>query len=74
MNTQAMTQDHDYQPAPAFADRRNLTVGRTRLIWAKATGPFTEGWVLPGGVRTQDFGRAMSYAVQMDALTRGAGQ
>jgi len=69
MSTKGMPQaDHEYHVAPPFNDPRNITVGATRVVWAKATGPHSEGWVLPGGVRTQDRGRAVAHAMQMEAL------
>ena len=44
-----MTKDQDSHPAPAFNDPRNVTVGKARVIWAKACGRHPEGYVLPGG-------------------------
>ena len=61
---------YDMQPAPPFSDYRNIQIGTTRVIWAPATGPHFEGWVLPGGQRTQDYGRAMACAAQMESLVR----
>ena len=43
-----MTQE-DNPPAPAFNDPRNITVGKARVIWARACGRHPEGYVLPGG-------------------------
>jgi hypothetical protein len=59
---------HEYHTAQPFADPRNITVGATRVIWAPATGPHIEGRVLAGGMRTQDRGRAMAYAIKVEAL------
>ena len=44
----------DSHAAPAFNDPRNVTVGKARVIWAKACGCHPEGYVLPGGHRTQN--------------------
>ena len=44
----------DSHAAPAFNDPRNVTVGKARVIWAKSCGRHPEGYVLPGGHRTQN--------------------
>jgi len=55
--------------SPAFDDPKNITVGKARVIWAKAVPPLAhEGWVLPGGSRTANFAEAHACAVRMDAL------
>ena len=41
-------------PSQSFSDPRNVTVGKARVIWAKACGRHQEGYVLPGGRRTQN--------------------
>ena len=43
----------------SFHHKNNITVGKGRVLWARATvdtsGTFyQEGWVLPGGRRTND--------------------
>jgi hypothetical protein len=54
--------------SPRFNDWRNIQINTTRVIWAPAVGPHFEGWVLPGGQRIQDYGRAMGCATQMESL------
>ena len=59
----------DQSIALAFCDPKNITVGKARVIWAKAIqyGP-AEGWALPGGGRTANFAEAHACAARMDAL------
>ncbi len=64
----------NYQAGSAFVDKRNIAVGKTRVIWARATDSQAEGWVLPGGARTQDRARAYEVAVQLDALAQKVAQ
>lgn len=64
----------DQQPSPRFNDHRNLTVGRARVIWAPAWAFLPEGWVLPGGRRTEIFAEAHGVAVEMDRLMGGVQQ
>ena len=56
MSTPATTDEG--KSIAVFDDKRNLTMGVGRIIWAKAartaSGEHPEGWVLPGGRRTQD--------------------
>lgn len=59
----------------AFDDPRDITVGKGRIIWAKACRPVEggrqpEGWVLPGGVRTTNRLEALAAAVEMDRLSQ----
>jgi len=54
-----------------FDDERNVTVGRGRIIWARATRPTVgpavpEGWALPGGRRTTDKEEARAAASWID--------
>lgn len=61
----------DTDKAPPFDHPRNITVGKARVIYAMpVTEDFAikhpEGWVLPGGRRTQDYLEAYSMAVRMD--------
>lgn len=56
--------------APAFNDKRNITSGMGRVIWAPAAGPFRpEGWVLPGGLRTTDEDKAWFAAHAIHQLS-----
>lgn len=57
--------------SPRFNDHRNLTVGRARVIWAPAWAYLAEGWVLPGGRRTENFAEAHAVAIRMDQLMGG---
>lgn len=41
-------------PSPQFTDPRNIHYGQARVIWAKKCGKLDEGWVIPGGWRTQN--------------------
>ncbi len=59
--------------APPLDHKHNLNIGRARLIWADACMPLNrpvcpEGWVLPGGERTNNRDRAMRVAKNMDRL------
>ncbi len=59
----------DFDKAPRFDDWRNITVGKARVIWAPAIMWRTiEGWVLPGGRRTQQLADAQAVAAAMDKL------
>ena len=56
-----------------FTDKRNITLGLARVIWAPACrpigrDPLPDGWALPGGERTTDSGRALQVAMAMDAV------
>ena len=58
----------------AFTDPRNVTVGKGRVIWAKATMTTgghrqPEGYVLPGGERTPSRLVAHAMAVEIDRLS-----
>ena len=49
----------DNDKSPRFDDPKNITVGRARVIYVRAIRGFDrpiqpEGWILPGGRRTQD--------------------
>ena len=50
---------------------KDIVIGKARVIWAPAWAYLPEGWVLPGGRRTEDFAEAHGVAVAMDALMRG---
>lgn len=67
-----MSKDQDYHPSPMFNDRRNITVGATRIIWAERSGHLEAGWVLPGGLRTLDRDRAHAAAVALERVSTGA--
>ena len=61
--------------ARVFADGRNMTVGRGRILWGTATQTsrheiVEEGWVLPGGQRTRNPDVARAFAVWIDAQMR----
>lgn len=54
-----------------FADGRNMSVGKGRILWGTATQTSRneivgEGWVLPGGQRTRDPDVAKAYARWID--------
>jgi hypothetical protein len=58
-----------------FIHKNNITVGNGRVLWAKAAAgtsgiPHPEGWVLPGGARTQDRDVAHAAAAALDELSR----
>jgi hypothetical protein len=57
-----------------FNDPRDITVGRGRIIYARATVDFNgnkhpEGWVLPGGQRTRSREIAETVAHNIDQIT-----
>lgn len=66
----------EQQISPPFSDERNITHGRARIIWAPAINALDnlagvahlEGWVLPGGERTQNEGRAIGVCREMAAV------
>jgi len=64
-----------------FTNPLDITIGRGRIIWAEALtyegkrppyqgGTFLEGWVLPGGERTQDRERAEAVARAIDGKSK----
>jgi len=60
-----------------FNDPNNITVGQGRIIWAKAccgtSGiAHADGWVLPGGRRTQNEILARAAAATLDRMSRKA--
>lgn len=58
------------QPAPAFNDKRNITIGNGRIIWAPAAGRYLpEGWALPGGTRTTNEDEAWHAAHAINQLS-----
>ena len=67
-----------------FKHPNDITIGRGRIIWAEALTyegkhppyqgeTFPEGWVLPGGVRTQDRALAEAVAKQIDEIAARQG-
>lgn len=67
-------QDND-DGARVFADARNVSAGRGRILWGTATQTsrnliVEEGWVLPGGRRTRDLEVAKEYARWIDHQCR----
>ncbi len=63
----------DFDKAPRFDHPENITVGKARVIYALAVIGFSkviypEGWVLPGGRRTQDKIEAYRAAEAMDQM------
>ncbi len=65
--------------ARVFADGRNLSVGRGRILWGTATQTsrnmvYEEGWVLPGGRRTKNLDVALAYARWIDEQCRAWGR
>lgn len=67
-------EDDAQKKIAVFDDPKNITVGRARVIYAKACTPIRssvelpEAWVLPGGARLTEQYEAMAAAVQMDEL------
>ena len=58
-----------------FHHANNLQYGRGRLLWAGALHrdngtQLPEGWVLPGGRRTQDATEALEVAQYIDSISR----
>jgi hypothetical protein len=58
-----------------FHHANNLQYGRGRLLWAGALHrdngtQLPEGWVLPGGRRTQDAEEALRAAQYIDSISR----
>jgi hypothetical protein len=58
-----------------FHHANNLQYGRGRLLWAVALHrdngtQLPEGWVLPGGRRTQDAEEALRAAQYIDSISR----
>jgi hypothetical protein len=58
-----------------FHHANNLQYGRGRLLWAGALHrddgtQLPEGWVLPGGRRTQDAQEALRAAQYIDSISR----
>jgi hypothetical protein len=58
-----------------FHHKNNITCGKGRVLWARgctdASGnAHHEGWVLPGGARTQDERVATAAALLLDDLSR----
>ncbi len=65
--------------ARVFADGRNLSVGKGRILWGTATQTsrnmvYEEGWVLPGGQRTKNYDVAQTYASWIDEQCRAWGR
>ena len=66
----------DFDKAQRFDHPENITVGKARVIYALAVIGFSkviypEGWVLPGGRRTQQLADAQAVAAAMDKLMGG---
>jgi hypothetical protein len=61
--------------APAVFDHpNNITIGTGRILWAKACtdtcgNAHAEGWVLPGGRRTQNEVDARATALKLDQMS-----
>lgn len=60
-----------------MTDSKTIVVGSARVIYAKATSqpgrePQPEGWVLPGGERTQSQVRATEVAIELNRLMKEA--
>jgi len=58
-----------------FHHANNLQYGRGRLLWAGALRrdngvELPEGWVLPGGRRTQDAEESLRAAQYIDSISR----
>ena len=68
---------YDFSAGPAlFSHPKNIQIGEGRILWAPATTDTSgrvhpEGWILPGGHRTQDSFRAHEAASQIHAWARG---
>jgi hypothetical protein len=69
----------DDDGARVFADGRNVSAGRGRILWGTATETSQkkivgEGWVLPGGQRTRDPDVARAWARWIDDQCRAWGR
>jgi hypothetical protein len=58
----------------SFYHPRNITVGKGRILWARAATCCSgilhpDGWVLPGGERTQNRNVAHAAAMAIDAMS-----
>ena len=65
--------------ARVFADGRNLSVGKGRILWGTATQTsrnmnYDEGRVLPGGQSTKNYDVAQTYASWIDEQCRTWGR
>ncbi|MGI4776934.1 MAG: hypothetical protein ACRYGA_02255 [Janthinobacterium lividum] len=65
-----MNENTGYQ---RFAHPKNIANGKGRVMWADATRDCTgrtheAGWVLPGGIRTQDEATARAVAVALNEM------
>lgn len=63
------------EPKAYFDDKRNITVGCGRVIYAQVAHPVErervgEGWVLPGGRRTQDREEAKAAAAYLGLYSK----
>jgi hypothetical protein len=61
----------------SFDHPKNIRIGNGRILWAKACTctagiHHPEGWILPGGERTQDSARAHAAALTIDELSGAA--
>lgn len=59
--------------AASFYHPNNIEVGKGRILWAKATTDTSgivhdEGWVLPGGIRTQSNHEARAAAMRIHSM------
>lgn len=72
-NEKATALNDEKAISPPFDDPKSITLGKARVIWAKAIrfGP-AEGWVLPGGQRTQDEFEARACAYRMNVVMTAA--
>jgi hypothetical protein len=60
-----------------FEHKNNIRVGIGRVLWGPSTtdisGNFHQpGWVLPGGLRTDNSARAYAVAVEINAICGAA--
>lgn len=72
-----MTTELEDTGTASFYHRKNIQSGLGRILFAKATTPTDglyrpEGWVMPGGIRTNDAARAKHAAEVIDVLSRAA--
>ena len=62
--------EHDMsEGAAVFIDPRNITVGVGRILYDTTRIP--NGWVLPGGKRTDNRDEAWYAAAAIDRMARG---
>lgn len=78
MNQHEETTMHEEGRTPAsFHHPKNISVGRGRILWAASATCISgihhpEGWVLPGGARTNSSEVAHQVTLEIDLMSRGS--